>query len=71
MDMLISFAQIELLSIACFYVILSTLVIYTVFSTFVRGLLSNWIKDYLYDFHLQPYVDFFFRGLNSFDILLP
>ena len=69
MDVLISFAQIELLSIACFYIILSTLVI-TVFSTFVRGLFSNLVKDYLYDFQLKPRVDFYFRGLNSFDILL-
>jgi hypothetical protein len=39
-----SFAQIELLSIARFYVILSTLMIYY-FSTFVRGLSSKLIKD--------------------------
>ena len=69
MDALISFAHVELLSIACFDVILSTLVI-TVFSIFVRGLLSNLAKDYLYDFQLKPRVNFLFRGLNSFDILL-
>ena len=69
MDVLISFANIELLSIACFYVILSTLDI-TVFSIFVRGLLSYLVKDYLCDFQLKPRVNFYFRGLNPFDILL-
>jgi len=57
------------LSIALFHVILSTLIIYY-FSTFVRGLLSNLIKDYFYDFQLKPRVIFGFRGLNSLDILL-
>ena len=63
-----SFAQIEVLSIACFYVVLSTLLIYS-FSTCVRGLSSNLIKDYVYDFQLKPRVNFYFRGLNSLAIL--
>jgi len=67
-DELIPFAHIELLSIACFDVILSTLIIYS-FSTFFRGLSSNLIKDYFYDFQLKPRVNFYFCGLNSLGIL--
>ena len=68
--MLISFAPIELLlSISRSNVILSTLLI-AVFSTFVRGLSSNLIKDYFYDFQLiMPRDDFYFRGLNYPGIL--
>ena len=58
----------ELLSIAPFHVILSTLII-TIVSTFVRGSLSNLIKDYFYDFQIKPRVNFLFRGLNSLGIL--
>ena len=55
------FAHIELLPIAPFHVILSTLIL-TSFSTLVRGLLSNLIKDSTYDFHLKPRVNFLNRG---------
>ena len=52
-----------------FYVIMSTLIIYSFFYIF-RGLSSNLIKDYIYDLQLKPRVNFYFQAFIPVDYII-